>query len=152
MLKVCWMTTAALLLIASAAQAQTNSFATGNMHFDAKEMDTNGDQMISREEMMSYSEKMWESMAHGQDTLPVQVAAKDFATGGVAFNAHAIDTDHDGSISKAEFLAYMGRKFDKMKNSNGMVSVTDAAQAFARGNSHPREGMKHAEESQHPSN
>lgn len=144
MFKACWMTGAAMLLMATAAQAQTNSFATGNMHFDAREMDANGDHMISREEMMSYNEKMWESMAHGKETIPVAVAAKDFATGGVAYNAHAIDTDHDGSISKQEFLAYIGHKFDKMKDAQGMVSVTDAAQAFARGNNHP------GREAQHP--
>jgi hypothetical protein len=130
---------AALLLLASGAYAQTpNSFATGgNMHFDAKDMDTNGDNMITRDEMMKYGDKMWTMMAKGKDTIPVQEAAKDFSRGGLNFNAQAMDTDHDGTVSKAEFMAYAGKKFDKMKNADGMMSVSDAATAFARGNPHP---------------
>jgi hypothetical protein len=130
---------AALLLYAAGAYAQTpNSFATGNaMHFDAKDMDTNGDSMITRDEMMTYGEKMWEAMANGKDTIRISVAAKDFSTGGLAFNAKAMDTDHDGTISKDEFLSYAGKKFDKMKNSDGMMSVSDAAKDFARGNTQP---------------
>jgi hypothetical protein len=126
-----------LLLPVSGAYAQTNTFATGNLHFDAKGMDTNGDNMITREEMMKYAEQMWDKMANGKDTIRISVAAKDFATGGLAFNAQAMDTDHDGTISKEEFLAYAGRKFDKMKKTDGMISVTDAAKAFSRGNARP---------------
>lgn len=123
----------AALCLAAVAHAQSNDFATGNMHFDAKAMDTNGDHMVTREEMQEYAEKMWQSMSQGKDTIPIAVAAKDFASGGVNFSARAIDTDHDGSISKEEFLAYTGRKFDSMKKTDGMVSVADMAQAFARG-------------------
>jgi hypothetical protein len=125
-----------LLLPVSGVYAQTNTFATGNLHFDAKDMDTNGDKMISRDEMMKYGEQMWDKMANGKDTIRISVAAKDFATGGLAFNARAMDTDHDGTISKQEFLAYAGKKFDKMKKTDGMISVMDAAKAFSRGNPH----------------
>jgi hypothetical protein len=123
-----------LLLQAGAAFAQSNEFATGNMHFDAKDMDTNGDHMITREEMVAYAEKQWDMMAHGKDTIPIAVAAKDFATGGVNFKARTIDTDHDGTISKAEFVAYAGKKFDSMKKTDNMVSVDDMARAISRGN------------------
>lgn len=130
---------AALALLSAGAQAQTsNAFATGNpMHFDAKAMDTNGDGMITKEEMMAYAEKLWEAMAGGQDTIRISVAAKDFATGGFAYNAEAIDTDHDGTISKKEFLDFAEHKFDKMVHPNGMISVQEAAQAFARGSPPP---------------
>jgi len=128
---------AAALLLAGAAQAQSNEFATGNMHFDAKDMDTNGDHMITRDEMIKYAGKQWDMMAQGKDTIPISVAAKDFASGGVNFKARAIDTDHDGTISKDEFVAYAGRKFDSMKKTDNMVSVTDMAQAIARGNTNP---------------
>jgi hypothetical protein len=123
-----------LLLQAGAAFAQSNEVATGNMHFDAKDMDTNGDHMITREEMVAYAEKQWDMMAQGKDTIPIGAAAKDFATGGVNFKARAIDTDHDGTISKAEFVAYAGKKFDSMKKTDKMVSVEDMARAISRGN------------------
>jgi hypothetical protein len=143
MFKLSAMLAAALLLPVSGASAQTNTFATGNLHFDAKDIDTNGDNMISRDEMRKYAEQMWAKMADGKDTIRISVAAKDFATGGVAFNAHAMDTDHDGTISKEEFLAYAGKKFDKMKKTDGMVSVTDVAKAFSRGgNAHPSQAKE----------
>jgi hypothetical protein len=121
-------------LLATAVHAQANTFATGNMHFDVKEMDTNGDHMITREEMLAYAQKTWQMMAQGKDTIPIAVAAKDFATGGVNFKARAIDADHDGTISKEEYLAYQTRKFDSMKKTNNMVSVDEMARAVARGN------------------
>ena len=46
-----------LLVAGSGAYAQSNEIATGNMHFDAKDMDANGDHMITREEMVAYAEK-----------------------------------------------------------------------------------------------
>ena len=134
MFKVQLATCAAALALAGAAHAQSNEFATGNMHFDAKDMDTNGDHMITRDEMIKYAEKQWDMMAHGKDTIPISVAAKDFASGGVNFKARAIDTDHDGTISKDEFVAYAGKKWDTMKKTDNMVSVTDMARAIARGN------------------
>lgn len=121
------------LLVAGGAYAQSNEFATGNMHFDAKDMDTNGDHMITRDEMTAYAEKQWDAMAQGKETIPIGVAAKDFATGGVNFNARAIDTDHDGTISKAEFVAFAGKKFDGMTKTDNMVSVADMARSIARG-------------------
>ncbi len=139
MLKKQSVMTAALLLLAGGAAAQSNEFATGNMHFAANDMDTNADHMITREEMVKYAEKQWEMMAHGKDTIPIGVAAKDFATGGVNFKARAIDTDHDGTISKEEFVAYAGMKFDSMKKTDNMVSVTDMAKAISRGNTNPDE-------------
>jgi len=134
--KLSVMLSALLLLLAARAQAQTsNAFATGNpMHFDAKAMDSNGDKMITKEEMMAYVEKMWNAMAGGKDTIRISQATKDFASGGVAFNARSIDTDHDGTISKEEFLAYVEHKFDKMKHADAMISVQEAAKAFSRGN------------------
>ena len=125
---------AVLAAVLATAQAQNNDFATGNMHFDAKDMDSNGDHMVTRAEMQQYAEKLWEMMAHGKTTIPIEVSVKDFASAGVNFSARAIDTDHDGSISKEEFLAYTGKKYDGMKKTRGMVPVEDMAKAFARGN------------------
>ncbi len=139
MFKRHWLISAGLLLLAGEAFAQSNQFATGNMHFDAKDMDTNGDHMITRDEMVKYAETEWEMMAHGKDAIPVSVAAKDFATGGINFKARAIDTDHDGTLSKDEFVAYAGKNFDSMRKTDNMVSVTDMAKAISRGNTNPDE-------------
>jgi len=133
--------TAVLLAAAGIAVAQTaNDIATGNMHFSAKEMDTNHDGMISKDEMHTYGEKMWSMMAKDAPTIPVTEAAKDFARGNLRFSARQIDTDHDGTISKEEFMAYAEAKFSKMMNTDGQASVQDVAKAFSRGNTHPKAG------------
>jgi hypothetical protein len=125
------------LMISAVAQAQSNDIATGNMHFDAKDMDVNGDHMITKDEFMSYGEKMWGMMSKGADTISVHDASVDFARGNMRASVRAMDTDHDGTISKDEFMAYEGKRFDKVKDSKGMVSVSDATKYFARGNMHP---------------
>jgi Ca2+-binding EF-hand superfamily protein len=113
-------------------------FGRGNMHFDAKAMDRNGDGMISKEEMMQYTESMWNKMTRNQNIeIPVADAGRDFARGGLRFNAKAMDANGDGKISKEEFTKYVAAKFDKMKKDpNGMISVADAARDFGRGNMH----------------
>ncbi len=126
---------AAALLLASGTHAQVkDDFATGNMHFDAKAMHANADGMISKDEFMKYGDTMWQMMAKGAPSIPVVQAAQDFARGNLRFDAKAMDTDHDGTVSKDEFMKYAQQKFDKMKNSQGMISVADATANFARGN------------------
>ena len=64
-------------------------------------------------------------------------SSSDVATGGMHFSAKAMDADNDGMISKDEFMKYHADMWDKMtKDSNGTMSTTDAAQAFARGGMH----------------
>ena len=121
---------------ASGAWAQANDFATGNVHFSAMDMDSNGDHMITKDEFMQYGEKMWSAMAKGAATISVHDAAQDFARGNMRFSAPAMDTDHDGTISKDEFMSYGEKRFDKMKDKDGMMSVEDASKNFARGNMH----------------
>jgi len=144
MLKHTLIVTAAVMTIAAGAHAQSNDIANGNMHFDAKAMDTNRDQMISRDEFMKYGETLWGMMSKGADTLAVHDAALDFARGNMRFSAKAMDADHDGTITKDEFMKYSERKFDKMKDGNGMISVSDATKDFARGNMHPDSASKGA--------
>jgi hypothetical protein len=122
------------LALAVGAFAQTNDIASGNMHFDAKDMDVNGDRMISRDEFMQYDDKMWGMMSKGAATITVNDADQAFARGNMRSSARAMDTDHDGTVSKEEFLAYNGKQFDKMKDKNGMMSLADATKNFARGN------------------
>jgi Ca2+-binding EF-hand superfamily protein len=128
---------ATLLMAAIAQGEQPDDIARGNMHFDAKAMDGNGDGMISKDEMQKYGEDMWTKLARNEKrTLSVTDAAQDFARGGLRVDAKAMDADHDGQISKDEFMKYNEVKFDKMKKSNGMISVADAARDFGRGGMH----------------
>jgi hypothetical protein len=127
----------AALVVNGTSSAQSSDIATGNMHFDAKAMDNNSDHMITKDEFMAYGDKMWAALSKGADTIPVGDAATGFARGNMRASAKAMDIDHDGKISKAEFIAYEGKRFDKVKNANGMVSVADATKYFARGNMPP---------------
>jgi secreted Zn-dependent insulinase-like peptidase len=129
-----WFLGAMSLALVAVAVAQTNDIATGNMHFSAKDMDTNGDQMISKDEFIQYEQKLWAMMSKGSSTISMSDAASDFARGNLRFNAKAMDADHDGNISKEEFLAYGEKKFDKMKNKDGMMTIEDATKNLARGN------------------
>jgi hypothetical protein len=133
---------ASLSLAAAAALAQGGDFANGNMKMDVSAMDANGDKMISKDEFMQYGEKMWDMMSKGSGTISVSEASQDFARGNMRFSAKAMDTDHDGTISKDEFMKYGGKKFDKVKDGQGMVSVADATKYFANGNMHTDKGAK----------
>ena len=140
MLKLRLISSVVLLLLPAGAypqKATENTFGTGGyntMHFDAKEMDTKGDNKITEDEMMAYVEKLWNSMANGKDYIPVKTATKDFAQGGVSADALQADTNHDGKITKQEFLAYFSKKFAAMKQpSDNTISVQEAAKAFGRG-------------------
>jgi hypothetical protein len=98
---------AALAAAFGTAHAQTDvTAAITNMHFNAKAMDTNHDHMITPAEKQAYAEQMWQSMFKGKATIPIALSTEDFATAGVNLNAKDMHTDHDGSISKEEFLAY----------------------------------------------
>jgi hypothetical protein len=135
---------AILALLATSAYSQTateNTFGTGGnntMHFNAKEMDTKGNNKITEDEVMAYAEKMWNSMADGKDSIPVTTATKDFAEGGVSVRATEMDANHDGKITRQEYLAYFSRKFDAMKHpTDKTISVQEAAKAFGRGSPPP---------------
>jgi hypothetical protein len=121
------------------AQSPSQNIATGNMpmHMDVNAMDTNHDGMISKEEFTAYGEKMWAIMSHGKATVPVETAAVDFATGNMAMNAQDMDTDHDGSITREEFLTYGAKAFDKVKNPSGKLSLADTTKYFSTGNMKP---------------
>src|SRR5438270_4173098 len=114
--------TAVILAFAAGAHAQSSDLARGNMHFSAADMDANGDQMISKDEFMQYDDKFWTMMSKGAATIPVPEAARDFARGNMRFDAKMMDADHDGTISKEEFMSYGGKQFDKMKDKNGMMT------------------------------
>lgn len=127
--------TTVALAFAAGAGAQSNDFASGNMHFDAAAIDLNGDHMISKDEFMQFGEKMWSMMSKGAATISVHDAAQDFARGNMRFSAKMMDADHDGTVSKEEFMSYGEKKFDKMSK-GGMMTTADATKYFSRGNMH----------------
>jgi hypothetical protein len=130
--------TAAVLGARAVFAADPAEFARGNMNFDAKEMDANHDGMVSKDEFMQYGEMMWSRMTQGsKDTLSVADAGKDFATGHMRFDAKLMDADHDGTITKDEFMKYGEAMWDKMAKGKPMMPVADAAKNFSRGNMHP---------------
>jgi hypothetical protein len=141
MLKLKMVASAALLLVGVGAYAQENSFGTGGantMHFNAQDMDVKKDNKITKDEWMAYAEKMWDSMANGKSYLPVATMTEDFAQGGVSARAEKMDTNHDGKISKKEYLAYFSKTFDKMKDPHTeTISVQEAAKAIGRGEPPP---------------
>ena len=92
--------------------------------------------MISKDEFMQFGEKMWSMMSKGAATVTVSDAAQDFARGNMRFSAKMMDADHDGTISKEEFMSYGEKKFDKMSK-GGMMTTADATKNFSRGNMHP---------------
>jgi Ca2+-binding EF-hand superfamily protein len=128
----------ALMGSAIALAADPAQFATGNMRFDVNEMDTNHDGMISKDEYIHYGETMWGRMTQGgKETISVDEAGKDFANGNMKFSAKAMDADHDGTITKDEFMKYSETMWDKMKkDEHGMMTVADAGKNFSRGNMH----------------
>jgi Ca2+-binding EF-hand superfamily protein len=132
------LTLAAATLLALTVQAQvTDESATGNMQFDVRTVDTNHDGMISQDEMRAYEEKMWTAMAKDAPTIPVAQAAQDFARGNLSFNAKTMDADHDGTISRDEFMTYAAHRFNKLKDFNDKATVPDVLRAFElSGNPH----------------
>jgi Ca2+-binding EF-hand superfamily protein len=102
-------------------------------------MDTNGDGMISKDEMMRYGETMWAKLTGNENrNLPIAEAAQDFARGNLKFTAAKVDSDGDGMISKEEFMRYAEAQFNKMKKDDkGEISIAAAAKAFSRGNTNP---------------
>jgi hypothetical protein len=127
---------ASMLFATGVAFAQAPAdIARGNMRFDAKAADANGDGMISQDEMTKNAETMWERMARAENvSIPVADAARDFSRGNLSFEAKSVDADGDGMVTKDEFMKYGQAKFDAMKSPKGMISVADAAKAFGRGN------------------
>jgi hypothetical protein len=84
--------------------------------------------------LIAYAQKTWYMLADGKNTLQFGFGFMFLARGGVNYQARAVDTDHDGTISKDEYVAYATRKFEGMKKTDNMVSVDEMARAFARGN------------------
>jgi len=126
---------AATLTSVGFAQASSSTdLATGGMHFSAKAMDADHDGMISKDEFMKYHADMWDKLASGSNgTMSTPDVAKAFARGGMHVNVKAMDADHDGTISKDEFMSYEANHWNLLpKDANGQISVADMQKAMKK--------------------
>lgn len=128
------------------------SFATGGYASGLRtrammhKIDTNHDRMISRNEWLSFQNKVF-AMLDKDNTGKVDEteymrgypALASFATGGYAgglltrgmFNK--IDADHDGTISHDEFIDYQLKVFDMMDTSSAHKGMLGPGEFFASG-------------------
>jgi Ca2+-binding EF-hand superfamily protein len=138
-------------VLGSAAFAdQLVSFATGGYASGLRtpemmhKIDANGDGKVSKEEWQSYNEKLFAMMDVDKSSAlearefmhpPKEVVS--FATGGFANALRTqemltkLDVDHDGKVSREEFLEYQSKVFDMMDT--GKTRVLGQNEFFGRG-------------------
>ena len=139
---------------AAVAADSMASFATGGYANQLRtpemmhKIDTNKDGMVSKDEWDAYQQKLFAMM--DADTSGVlddkefmQAHRSDvssFATGGFATALRSsemfakLDTDHDGKISREEFVAYQSKLFDMMDT--GKTRMLGQNEFFGRGPAH----------------
>jgi Ca2+-binding EF-hand superfamily protein len=126
---------AATLTSVSFGQASSStSFAQGGMHFSAKAMDADNNGMISKDEFMKYHSDMWDQMMKdSKDPMSVTDLSAAFARGGMHVNAKKMDADHDGTVTKDEFMSYEATHWSLLpKDANGEISVADMQKAMKK--------------------
>jgi hypothetical protein len=141
-----------LLTASSLALADdTVSFATGGYANQVRtqammhKIDTNNDGMVSKAEWNAFQEKVFAMLdANNSATLDREefmhahhTEVASFATGGYANALQTsdmfakLDTDHDGKVSREEFLAAQSQLFDRMDT--GHTAMLDQHQFVGRG-------------------
>ena len=130
---------AVIVFICASGASPAQNIANGNhpLNMDVNEMDANHDGMITKEEFAAYGEKIWALISHGASKVRVETASTDFATGNMSMKVNEMDTNHDGFITHAEFMAYGAHAFDKVKSPKGDLSLQDATKYFASGGHAP---------------
>jgi Ca2+-binding EF-hand superfamily protein len=111
----------------SFAQNQSTDSARGAMHFRAQEMDADKNGLISQQEFMTYHMGVWDKMTRESDgKMTVAAATAAFARGGMHIDASKMDPDHDGIISRDEFMKYEATHWSLLpKDASGQISITD---------------------------
>jgi hypothetical protein len=142
---------AVALALGSAASAdELVAFATGGYASGLRtpemmhKIDSDGDGKVSKDEWQAYQEKLFTMMdadrsgaLETQEFMHPKQDVASFATGGFA-NALStqdmltkLDADHDGKVSRAEFLAYQSKVFDMMDT--GKTRSLGQNEFFGRG-------------------
>lgn len=128
------------------------SFATGGYASGLRTMammhkiDTNHDHMISRDEWLSFQNKVFAMLDRNHsgkidetEYMRGNPALASFATGGYASGLltremfDKIDANHDGTISHDEFIDYQLKVFDMMDTSRAHKGMLGPAEFFATG-------------------
>ena len=152
-LATCVVFGAIMLACTCAARPQDMaSFATGGYASGLRTMammhkiDTNRDRMISRDEWLSFQNKVFAMLDKNHagkidetEYMRGSPALASFATGGYASGLltremfNKIDADHDGTISHDEFIDYQLKVFDMMDTSRAHKGMLGPAEFFATG-------------------
>ena len=145
---------ACLAVLAQAAPAfadEMASFATGGYANQLRtpemmqKIDTNGDHMVSKSEWDTYQGHLFAMMDANKSGALEQTETKgaaskelvSFATGGFASELRSsemwthLDADHDGKVTREEFLAYQSKVFDMMDT--GKTRMLGQNEFFGRG-------------------
>jgi len=146
---------AALLILLNQAPLaladEMTSFATGGYANQLRtpemmrKIDTNGDHQVSKTEWDAYQEHLFAMMDADKSGALERTEFKGsashdmvaFATGGFASALSApematrLDADHDGKVSREEFLAYQAKIFDMMDT--GKTHMLGQNEFFGRG-------------------
>ncbi len=85
--------------------------------------DTNGDGMISRAEFIAASDQRFARLDKNGDGFITADELGDMAGRGPGGGVMAADTDHDGKVSHAEFIALAKARFAKL-DANGDGQIT----------------------------
>lgn len=125
---------ATLTSVSFAQDSSSTTLAQGGMHFSAKAMDTDNDGMISKDEFMKYHANMWDQMTKGSNgSMSTSDATSSFARGGMHVNTKSMDADHDGTITKDEFMSYEATHWNLLpKDASGQISVADLDKAMKK--------------------
>jgi hypothetical protein len=116
-----------LTSVAFGQAGATAEAGRGGMHFSARDIDADHNGVISKDEFMKYHADAWDKMTKSSGgSITTGDAAASFARGGMHVNVGAIDADHDGKITRDEFMKYEANHWDLLpKDAQGGISVTD---------------------------
>jgi Ca2+-binding EF-hand superfamily protein len=97
-------------------------------------MDTDNDGMISKDEFMKYHSDMWDQMTKDSNgSMSVTDLGAAFARGGMHVKAAAMDADHNGTVTKDEFMSYEATHWSLLpKDASGQISVADMQKAMKK--------------------